>query len=51
MYGLVKAGCFSKGSFIPKEMSPFPSLEKPLDLLHSGSYPPEEATLSWKRAR
>lgn len=51
MYGLVKAGCFRKGSFTPKEMSPFLSLEKSLDLLHPGSYLPKEAALSWKRAK
>lgn len=51
MYGLVKAGCFRKGSFIPKEMSPFLSLEKSPDLLHPGSYLPEEAAVSRKRAK
>ena len=51
MYGQVTAGCFRKGSFIPKEMSPFLSLEKFPDLVHPGSYLPEEAAVSWKKAK
>lgn len=48
---MMTAGSFRKGSLVPKEMGPFLPLEKSPELLHPGSYLPEENVHTWKRAK